>query len=280
MVGPIPKTWRKSSQQLDASQQRWLDESLEAGVPVVYVAMGSIAKLTDRWLRTFAACFSSCPALPAGKEASNETSLFHVLWANRDSPPWLAELLPSSVRVEQSWVDQPAALAHPAVHLFLSHSGMSSAQEAIAVGLPILAIPLLIDQFPIAAKLRDKGVAEVLDKMTLTADEMCAAMRRLVFEPQVRQAVDKLQRLYHKSDGGGLQRAVAVIERAAISADHLIPYRERQDVSWVVRYNVDVWLIGLAVLVSVLAGVIALIWLTVRGLWRVVGGSRAKSKVA
>ena len=280
MVGPIPKTWRKSSQQLDASQQRWLDDSLEAGVPVVYVAMGSVAKLTDPWLRTFAACFSSCPALPAGKEASNETSLFHVLWANRDSPPWLAELLPSSVRLEQSWVDQPAALAHPAVHLFLSHSGMSSAQEAIAVGLPILAIPLLIDQFPIAAKLRDKGVAEVLDKMTLTADEMCAAMRRLVFEPQVRQAVDKLQRLYHKSDGGGLQRAVAVIERAAISADHLIPYRERQDVSWVVRYNVDVWLIGLAVLVSVLAGVIALIWLTVRGLWRVVGGSRAKSKVA
>ena len=280
MVGPIPKTWRKQeSRQIDSSQQRWLDDSVEAGVPVVYVAMGSIAKLTDEWLRTFAACFSSCPALPTGMAASNQTSLFRVLWATRHSPQWLAELLPSSVRLEQ-WVDQPAVLEHPAVHLFLSHGGMGSAQEAIAVGLPILALPLLIDQPSISAKLRDKGVAEVLDKMTFTADGMCAAMRRLAFDPQVRQSVDVLQRLYHKSDSGGLQRAVDIIERAAVSTAHLIPYRERSDVSWVVRYNVDVYAIGLAVLVSVLTAICVLVWQMVRCMWRMVGVSRAKSKLA
>ena len=278
MVGPIPKTWKRGSQLLPA-QQRWLDDSLQAGVPVVYVAMGSLAKLTDDWLRAFVACFTSCPALPADRTATNDTSPFRVLWANRHSPQWLSQSLPSSVRLAE-WVDQPAVLAHPAVRLFLSHSGMSSAQEAIAVGLPILALPLLIDQPPIAAKLRDRGVAEVLDKMTFTADEMCAAMRRLVYEPRVRQATEQLQRLFHKSDSGGLQRAVDVIERAAVSSEHLFPYRERLDVSWVVRYNVDVYGIGLAVVTAVLAAVMLLVRLAVRGVWRVVGASKAKSKLA
>jgi len=279
MVGPIPKTWRQGSQQLDPSLQRWLDDSVEAGVPVVYVAMGSIAKLMDGWLRTFTSAFSSCPALPSGLDATNHTSPFRVLWADRNSPPWLAELLPPSVRVE-GWVDQPAVLAHPAVHLFLSHGGMGSSQEALAVGLPILALPILIDQPPISAKLRDRGVAVVLDKMSFTADEMCAAMRHLVFDPQVRQSADMLQRLYHKSDSGGLQRAADIIERAAVSTKHLIPYRERQDVSWVVRYNVDVYAIGLAVLAGVLGTVGVLAWLAVQSASRVVGANRPKSKLA
>ena len=279
MVGPIPKTWRGGSHELDPSQQRWLDDSLQAGAPVVYVAMGSVGLLADDWLRAFVACFTSCPALPADRTATNDTSPFRVLWANRHSPQWLSQSLPSSVRLAE-WVDQPAVLAHPAVRLFLSHSGMSSAQEAIAVGLPILAMPIGIDQPPIAAKLRDRGVAEVLDKMTFTADEMCAAMRRLVYEPRVRQATEQLQRLFHKSDSGGLQRAVDVIERAAVSSEHLFPYRERLDVSWVVRYNVDVYGIGLAVVTAVLAAVMLLVRLAVRGVWRVVGASKAKSKLA
>ena len=287
MVGPIPKTWRQASQQLTVPQQQWLGESAAAGVPVVYVAMGSLAKLSDEWLRTFAAAFSSCPALPAGMSATANTSLFRVLWANRHSPPWLAELLPASVRLEQ-WVSQPAVLAHPAVHLFLSHSGMSSAQEAIAVGLPILALPLLIDQPSIAAKLRDRGVADVLDKLTFTSDELCASMRRLVFSAAVRQSASSLQRLFHASDSGGLQRAVDVIERAAVSMAHLRPYRERQEVSWVVRHNVDVYgcglLAGLAVLWCVVAAVSVVVRLVVSGMSALMAGvgaaSRRKSKQA
>ena len=287
MVGPIPKTWRQASQQLTVPQQQWLNESAAAGVPVVYVAMGSVAKLTERSLRTFAAAFSSCPALPAGMSATANTSLFRVLWANRHNPPWLTELLPASVRLEQ-WVSQPPVLAHSAVHLFLSHSGMSSVQEAIAVGLPILAVPQGIDQPPIAAKLRDRGVADVLDKLTFTSDELCASMRRLVFSAAVRQSASSLQRLFHASDSGGLQRAVDVIERAAVSMAHLRPYRERQEVSWVVRHNVDVYgcglLAGLAVLWCVVAAVSVVVRLVVKGIRGVVSivgaASRRKSKQA
>ena len=287
MVGPIPKTWRQARTQLAPSMQRWLDDSKALALPVVYVAMGSLAKLSDQRLRTLATAFATCPALPADMSATANTSLFRVLWANRHSPPWLAELLPASVRLEQ-WVSQPAVLAHPAVHLFLSHSGMSSAQEAIAVGLPILALPLLIDQPSIAAKLRDRGVADVLDKLTFTSDELCASMRRLVFSAAVRQSASSLQRLFHASDSGGLQRAVDVIERAAVSMAHLRPYRERQEVSWVVRHNVDVYgcglLAGLAVLWCVVAAVSVVVRLVVKGIRGVVSivgaASRRKSKQA
>ena len=279
MVGPIPKTWRRQSEQLDAALQRWLDDAARESIPVAYVAMGGLVSLTDRWLQTFAAAFSECRAVPLRQATTNQTSLFRVLWANRDSPQWLAASLAPSVRVEQ-WVNQPAVLAHPAVRVFVSHCGMASVQEAVAVGLPILALPLMFDQLAIASKLRDRGVADVLDKLSSTADDVCAGMRRLVFDPQVQLAAGKLQRLYHRPDGGGLQRAVDIIERAAVSQEHLIPYRERTDVSWLVRYNVDVYAVGVAVLMAVLAVCGVLVRLVVRAVWRGVAARADKSKVA
>ena len=279
MVGPIPKTWRRQSEQLDTALQSWLDDSAAAGIPVVYVAMGTSATLTEHWMRTFTTAFTSCPALPVGLIANNQTRPFRVLWATRNSPRWLTEALPASVRVER-WVNQPAVLAHSAVRLFISHSGMASVQEAVAVGLPILALPLMFDQPAVAPKLRDRGVAEILDKLSSTADDVCAGMRRLVFDPQVQLAAGRLQRLYHRPDGGGLQRAVDIIERAAVSQEHLIPYRERTDVSWLVRYNVDVYAVGVAVLMAVLAVCGVLVRLVVRAVWRGVAARADKSKVA
>ena len=100
----------------------------------------------------------------------------------------------------------------------------------------------------------------------------------------LRRPVSLLQRLFHASDSGGLQRAVDVIERAAVSMAHLRPYRERQEVSWVVRHNVDVYgcglLAGLAVLWCVVAAVSVVVRLAVRGMERVKGASRRKSRQA
>jgi glucuronosyltransferase len=174
--------------------------------------------------------------------------LFRVLWVN--SKPLdrrVLSSLPTNVRVEQ-WVAQYSILAHPAVSVFITHSGSSSLQEAISVGLPLLAMPLFGDQMSNAAKLFDHGVAQIINSPTLTSEDVCTKLRLLVFDAEVRLSVDRMQQLYHTSRGMEEQAAV-VIEQTAINSDHLIPYRNRRDVSWIIRYNVDVFAVGAVIAV-------------------------------
>ena len=53
-------------------------------------------------------------------------------------------------------------VGHPNVRLFISHCGGLSTQEATYHGVPVLAIPFLIDQVTNAASLAAKGAARVL----------------------------------------------------------------------------------------------------------------------
>jgi hypothetical protein len=49
----------------------------------------------------------------------------------------------------------------------------------------------------------------------------------------------------------GLSRAVNVIERAALSTDHLVPYRKNDQISWIIRYNVGVYAMGLCIFIVI-----------------------------
>ena len=106
-------------------------------------------------------------------------------------------------------------------------------------------------------------------------------MRHLVYDEQVRANVSKLQQLLHLSTDG-VARGADVIERVAyVGSDHLVPYRERQDVSWRVRYNVDVYAIGVCAVLAVLYGVCRLLALLVSAALARAGITRqAKSKLA
>ena len=207
LLGPI----RRSAQanQHDVSNiapelRQWLNESEREGVPVIYMALGSLASLPESEQSTFQQAFSSCLALPlsAGSNRSSSGPHFRVVWqTNKPLTDAVRAALPATVR-EEKWVAQPAVLAHPAVVLFVSHVGSGSIQESVAVGLPLLAVPFFGDQPGNAMRLQDAGVSLKVDHQSMTADELCHKIRHLTFDAEVRANIYRMQRVYHLSRHG------------------------------------------------------------------------------
>ena len=56
------------------------------------------------------------------------------------------------------WIPQNDLLAHPATRLFITHCGISSTYEAAIHGVPVVAIPLNLDQPANAEKLVNRCV--------------------------------------------------------------------------------------------------------------------------
>ncbi|KAI5661187.1 hypothetical protein M9H77_20510 [Catharanthus roseus] len=56
-------------------------------------------------------------------------------------------------RIVQKWAPQAKILGHPSIGGFVSHCGWNSVMESIEIGVPIIAIPMIIDQQPLNARL-------------------------------------------------------------------------------------------------------------------------------
>ncbi|KAL6596596.1 hypothetical protein ACP70R_047239 [Stipagrostis hirtigluma subsp. patula] len=129
----------KEEEAAGGSPVAWLGE--QPARSVVYVAFGNRNAVGRDQLREIA----------AGLEASGCRFLWvlKTTTVDRDDDADLADVLGGGflerVRgrgvVTKAWVDQEALLRHPAVGLFLSHSGWNSVTEAAAAGVPLLAWP-------------------------------------------------------------------------------------------------------------------------------------------
>ncbi|CAL1391881.1 unnamed protein product [Linum trigynum] len=118
---------------------KWLDQKLEQGVPILYVAFGSQAEISSDQVKEIA----------RGLEDSRVSFLWVI--KNRD-----LELVEDRFEdrgvVVREWVDQREILTHPSVQGFLSHCGLNSTMEAISAGVPILAWPMMAEQ-PLNARM-------------------------------------------------------------------------------------------------------------------------------
>ena len=273
LIGPA--MGHRQPQPLTADLQRWLDEALAANQPVVVLALGSSGFLRGDQVEQVASAFSSCPALPPGVNHTSTALTFRALWSVKEplDSSVMASLGPS-VRVELR-IPQVAVLAHPATSVFITHAGSSSLQEGLRAGLPMLAIPLWGDQMGNAARLQDRGALRIMEKGRIRSADLCRELRHLAFDPQVRASADELQKMFHISSHSAVLGA-DILERAAVGQSHLLPYRERSDVSLVVRYNLDVYALGCAILLAVLYAIYSAGRLAVRFVMGTSRGSKAK----
>lgn len=91
--------------------------------------------------------------------------------------------------IETSWAPQAAVLAHKATGGFITHCGWNSALESVAVGVPMIALPLQSDQpanalllakeakVAVEMKIGDDGIAkrnevEIAVRSLMAAEEM------------------------------------------------------------------------------------------------------------
>jgi MGT family glycosyltransferase len=183
-VGPCPRP--------STVERRWQRPS--SGQPVVLVTLGS---LNNRHPDFYRLCFAAFAGSP-----------WHAVIAvgQRFDP---AELGPPPDHVEvYPVVPQLAVLAGAAA--FVSHAGMGGVMEALAAGVPQVAVPFTPEQELNAARLAELGVGVRLDRIGLTPAALREAVDLVAKDDGVAERIRAVQRELAAS--GGPARAADTIE--------------------------------------------------------------------
>ncbi|AQU65928.1 glycosyl transferase [Streptomyces niveus] len=128
-------------------------------------------------------------------------------------PSELGEL-PGNIEVH-SWVPQLAILRK--ADAFITHAGAGGSQEGLATGTPMVAVPLLADQFSNADTLVSLGVARRLSMEEATAEALREAVTGLVADPEVARRGEEIKR--DMAEEGGTRQAADIIEAALPTSD-------------------------------------------------------------
>lgn len=177
----------------------WLDQHES----VVYVGLGTIARLTAAQLRALLEAFTGLGPR------------HHVLWKlSDDQRALLPETLPPHIRVENWIPSQLEVLAHPHTRAFVSHGGANGFHEGVYFGQPMLLLPFWLDCYDIAVRGVDAGVGLTLDRPPrIEADEVAAKLHRLLtdgtFRERSRYWGERLRQ------AGGVTRAADLVTRLA-----------------------------------------------------------------
>ncbi|CAI9763471.1 unnamed protein product [Fraxinus pennsylvanica] len=158
-VGLMPPQVEEDDSQSWVSIKTWLDNQNKDSV--VYVALGSEVTPSQDQLNELA----------LGLELSG-VSFFWVLRKPSGSGESYSVVLPDGFEervkgrgmVWKSWAPQLKILSHESVGAFLTHCGWSSFIEGLIFGLPLIALPFLVDQGLNARIIADKQVGIEIPK--------------------------------------------------------------------------------------------------------------------
>lgn len=158
---------------LEASLQKFLDDAQEG---VVYFSMGSNLKsknLSPENRKVIMDVFRKLPV--------------KLLWKFED------EALPGqpeNVKIAK-WLPQRGVLAHSNVRAFISHCGFISTTEAVYFGVPLICVPIYVDQLTNAAFSAKNGVAVTLNFRELSRETLSKALDQVLNETRfVKQEVN------------------------------------------------------------------------------------------
>lgn len=153
-------------------------------------------------------------------------------------------------------------LQHDSVKIVISHCGMSSAQDALIAGKPIICIPFVGDQFDVGARIQDHRAGFSLPVHSLRSQELSDAITSLFLDSSYSHSAKRLGKLL-RTVGGVTVGADLVETLAELGLAHLVFYPHKSwpsqtlDVAAMISAIVCVW-------VLVVYGIYALIAYCVR----------------
>ncbi|CAN0922777.1 Cyanidin-3-O-glucoside 2-O-glucuronosyltransferase, partial [Linum grandiflorum] len=139
-----------------------------------------------------------------------ELSGVNFVWDHKTRPQSPAEALPPGFLdrvgekglVVEGWAPQSAILAHDSIGGFVSHCGWSSVMESMWYGVPIVAMPMQLDQ-PLNARLVEEvgvGVEVKRDGRSGKVDrkEVGKVIREVVMGEKVRRKAEEMSEVMKK----------------------------------------------------------------------------------
>ena len=140
-----------------------------------------------------------------------------VVTVGRDIDP--AEFGPQAPNVHiAQYVPQEGLLARS--DLVVSHAGSGSVLGALAHGLPMVLVPVGADQPLNAARCKDLGVAEVLEAVSVTPQEIGESVCRVLHDPAHRIAAERIRDEIEKLPPP--EYAVRMLEKLAVERQPMV----------------------------------------------------------
>ncbi|CAJ1781505.1 unnamed protein product [Sphenostylis stenocarpa] len=171
---------------------RWLDQKLEEKCHVVYVAFGSQAEISPEQLEEIA----------LGLEESEVSFLWVMRREGWVAPEGFEERVKGRGIVVREWVDQIEILMHGSVEGFVSHCGWNSVLESLCAGVPIVAWPIMAEQFLNAVMVEEDVKVgfrvETCDGSVrgfVKREELKKSLREMMKGEKGRKAREKMRRL-------------------------------------------------------------------------------------
>lgn len=96
--------------------------------------------------------------------------------------------------------------------LCITHAGLNTVLESLALGVPMVAIPNCHDQPGVAARIAYHGVGEFVEVNQLTVERLSTLVRQVTLNPSYRERAGYFQEVIAKTRG--LDLAASLIERA------------------------------------------------------------------
>jgi MGT family glycosyltransferase len=171
---------------------------LDGSRPLALVSMGT---LQNGNVRIFQAVAEACASFPVQTVISLGGGL---------SPERLGSLPGHPLVVR--YAPQLALLRRAALTIF--HGGLNTALESLAHGVPMVALPVTLDQPGVGARLTWTGTGTAIPASKLTVERLRQAIGAVLTDPRYRLNAQVLQRQLRAE--GGLQRAADITERALL----------------------------------------------------------------
>ena len=192
--------------QLPSSIEQFIEESGRDGV--ILFSLGFIfdpASVPTKVVTTLLSAFSRLPQRVIFKSNSSE----------------VVAPIPSNVMMVP-WVPQQAILAHPATKLFITHCGINGVLEAIYHGVPMVGMPIFMDQPDNLARIVEHGIGLGLNKFA-SEEEVVSVVEEVRDNPIYRTRVKELGKLIKLKRNSPMEDAIWMLEYVSKTrgAEHL-----------------------------------------------------------
>jgi MGT family glycosyltransferase len=166
------------------------------GRPVLYASLGTVMGSAPGVYRQLA---MACEGLPVQVVITLGGAVETAEHANLPGDPIVVR------RAPQLTILRRAALT-------FCHAGLNTVLESLSFGVPVLALPMVTDQFAVGARLARSGAGEAITRKQFDGPALRSTISRLLTTPSYRLRAEELAISLRRS--GGETRAADIIERA------------------------------------------------------------------
>jgi zeaxanthin glucosyltransferase len=167
------------------------------GKPLIYASMGTLVNGLEAVYRTILEAVGPMQDVQVVLSAGNNVDVDRI------------GLIPSNTIVVRK---APQMELLQRASLCITHAGLNTAMEALAQGVPIVAIPIGYDQPGVAARIAYHGAGEFIEVDDLTPERLLTLIQQVRTTPGYRLKARHFQKVIAKARG--LDKAAETIERA------------------------------------------------------------------